>query len=54
MVWAIDTQLQNDIARPIIVHQRAGTCWSPEVHGYTQMTNSSYNGFRFEDMWLDR
>ena len=54
MVWAIDTQLQNDIARPVIVHQHAGTCWSPDVHGYTQMTNSSYNGFRFEDIWLDR
>jgi peptide/nickel transport system substrate-binding protein len=54
MVWAIDSQLQNDIARPVIVHQRAGTCWSPDVHGYTQMINSSYNGFRFEDMWLDR
>ena len=54
MVWAIDAQLQNDIARPVIVHQRAATCWAPYVRGYTQMSNSSYNGFRFEDMWLDR
>ena len=54
MVWAIDKQLQEDVARPVIAYSRAGTCWAPDVHGYTAMTNSSYNGYRFEDMWLDR
>ena len=54
MVWEIDRKLQEDIARPIIYHERSGTCWQPHLKGYTQMVNSSYNGFRFEDLWLDK
>ena len=54
MVWEIDRKLQEDIARPIIYHDRAATCWQPYVHGYTQMVNSVYNGYRFEDLWVDR
>ena len=27
LVWEIDHKLQADIARPIIYHQRAATCW---------------------------
>jgi peptide/nickel transport system substrate-binding protein len=26
----------------------------PEVKGLTIMVNSQYNGWRFEDVWLDR
>ena len=33
---------------------RAATCWQPQVKGLTMMTNSQYNGRRFEDVWLDR
>jgi peptide/nickel transport system substrate-binding protein len=36
------------------LHSRRATCWSPQVKGVTIMTNSSYNGWRFEDVWLDR
>lgn len=54
MVWQIDKKLQEDIARPIIYHDRLATCWQPRLHGYTQMVNSVYNGYRFEDLWLDR
>ena len=54
MVWEIDRAIQNDVARPIIFHGRMATCMQPEVKGYTQMVNSSYNGYRFEDLWLDR
>src|SRR5262249_38534231 len=54
LVWEIDKKLQEDIARPIILHSRRATCWSPQVKGVTIMTNSSYNGWRFEDVWLDR
>ena len=54
MVWDIDRQLQEDVARPIIAHMRGGTCWHPKVHGFTPMVNSSYNGYRFEDIWLDQ
>jgi peptide/nickel transport system substrate-binding protein len=54
LVWEIDQRIQNDVARPIIAHIRGGTCWHPRVHGFTPMVNSSYNGYRFEDLWLDR
>ncbi|HXY99526.1 MAG TPA: ABC transporter substrate-binding protein [Stellaceae bacterium] len=54
LVWEIDKRLQEDVARPIIYHERAGTCWWPEVKGFTMMVNSGYNGYRFEDVWLDR
>jgi peptide/nickel transport system substrate-binding protein len=30
------------------------TCWQPEIKGLTMMTNSQYNGWRFEDVWLDK
>jgi peptide/nickel transport system substrate-binding protein len=54
LVWDIDKQLQEDVARPIIFHGRAGTCWQPYVKGVTVMVNSSYNGYRYEDLWLDK
>ena len=53
LVWEIDKKLQEDVARPIIYHNRAATCWAPKVHGVTIMSNSHYNGWRFEDTWLD-
>jgi len=54
MVWEIDAKLQEDIARPIISNGRAAGCWQPHVKGVTIHTNSIYNGWRFEDVWLDR
>ena len=54
LVWEIDKKLQDDVARPIIYHARAGTCWQPYVKGFTVMVNSSYNGYRYEDVWLDK
>ncbi len=54
LVWKADYQLQQEEARPIIYHLRAATCWQPQLKGLTLMTNSQYNGWRFEDVWLDR
>jgi peptide/nickel transport system substrate-binding protein len=54
LVWEIDKKLQEDVARPIIYYARAGTCWQPYVKGVTVMVNSSYNGYRYEDVWLDK
>ena len=54
LVWKIDKKLQEDVARPIIFHSRNGTCWQPYVKGVTIMVNSSYNGYRYEDLWLDK
>ena len=31
-----------------------GTCWAPYVKNITIMSNSSYNGHRYEDVWLDK
>ena len=54
MVWEIDRRLQEDLARPIIMHNRAGTCWTPKLKSFTLMVNSIYNGFRLEDVWLEK
>ena len=54
LVWEIDKKLQEDVARPIIFHARQGSCWQPYVKGITIMVNSSYNGFRYEDIWMDK
>jgi len=54
LVWEIDRKLQEDGARPIISHNIAATCWQPQVKGLRMMVNSIYNGWRFEDVWLDR
>jgi peptide/nickel transport system substrate-binding protein len=54
LVWEIDKKLQEDVARPIIFHSRQGTCWQPYVKGITVMANSSFNGYRYEDVWLNK
>ncbi len=54
MVWEIDKQLQEDGARPVMFHARSATCFHPWVKNLTTMANSSYNGFRYENVWLDR
>ncbi|OYX11025.1 MAG: peptide ABC transporter substrate-binding protein [Rhizobiales bacterium 32-66-8] len=54
LVWAIDRKLQEDVARPIISHGRIAGCWQPQVKNVTLHTNSIYNNWRFEDVWLDR
>jgi peptide/nickel transport system substrate-binding protein len=54
LVYEIDRRLQEDAARPIIFNNVAATCWQPYVKGFTMMTNSVYNGWRLEDVWLDK
>jgi len=54
LVWEIDRKLQEDGARPIISHNRNATCWHPRVKGLRMMVNSLFNGWRFEDVWLDK
>ena len=53
LVWEIDRQLQEDAARPMIFNYRLATCHYPRVHGITIMVNSLFNGWRFEDAWLE-
>jgi peptide/nickel transport system substrate-binding protein len=54
LVQEIDRTLQEELARPVLYHRLGGTCWQPEVKGLTLMVNSQYNGWRMEDVWLDR
>jgi peptide/nickel transport system substrate-binding protein len=54
MVWEIDRLLQEDIARPIIRNGFAASCAQPVVKNLTIHTNSIYNNWRFEDVWLER
>jgi len=34
--------------------RRGGVCWDPALKGLTVMVNSIYNGWRMEDVWLDK
>jgi peptide/nickel transport system substrate-binding protein len=52
--WEIDRKLTQDAVRPMIYYMRGGTCWRPEVKNVTIMVNSIFNGWRMEDVWLDR
>jgi peptide/nickel transport system substrate-binding protein len=54
LVWAIEKKLNDDLARPIIYHDRAATCWHPHVKGFVGHENSIYNNWRFSDVWLDK
>jgi peptide/nickel transport system substrate-binding protein len=54
LVWAIDKKLQEEFVRPVIYHNRAATCWYPQVKGLTVQVNTIYNGWRMEDIWLEK
>jgi len=54
LVWQIERQLAQDMVRPVIFYTRAASCWLPRVKGLTIMVNSLFNGWRMEDVWLDR
>jgi peptide/nickel transport system substrate-binding protein len=54
LVWEIEKKLADDGARPIIGYNVANTCWDPKVKGLVLQHNSIYNGWRFEDVWLDK
>jgi peptide/nickel transport system substrate-binding protein len=54
LVWEIERHLAEDVARPVLYHNRSGTCWQPYVKNYVPMINSIYNGLRMEEVWLDK
>src|SRR5439155_13817403 len=54
LVWQIDKSLHEDGARPILFHNRFATCWQPQLKGLTIMVNSLFNGWRMEDVWLEK
>jgi peptide/nickel transport system substrate-binding protein len=54
MVWEIERKLAEDVARPVFYHTVGAGCMQPYVKNLTIMVNSIYNGWRWEDVWLDK
>jgi len=54
LVWEIERRLTEDDAKPLLYFGRGGNCWDPKVKGLTIMANSIYNGWRMEDVWLEK
>ena len=51
---AIEKRLAEEVARPIIFYPSSATCWHPHVKGFTLHSNSQFNQYRYEDIWLDK
>ncbi len=54
LVWDIERRLAEDASRPVLLYSRFATCMRPRLKGLTTMTNSRFNGWRMEDVWLDK
>jgi peptide/nickel transport system substrate-binding protein len=54
IVWQLERMLADEAIRPVIFYPFGGTCRQPWVKGLTTMVNSIYNGWRMEDVWLDK
>ena len=54
IVWEIERVLAEEVARPIVYHNRSSTCWHAHLKGHVHHENSIYNNWRFEHIWLDR
>ena len=54
LVWEVERRLAEDGSRPVLLYSRFATCMQPQLKGLTTMTNSRFNGWRMEDVWLDK
>ena len=54
LVWEIERRLAEDGARPVIGHNVGNTCWQPQLKGVLLQHNSIYNGWRFDEIWLNK
>jgi peptide/nickel transport system substrate-binding protein len=54
IVWQIERILADAGIRPVLFYPVGATCEQPRVKGLTIMTNSIYNEWRMEDVWLDK
>ena len=52
LLWQAERLIAEEVARPIILHNRAATCWHPYVKGVSSHNNSLYNSWRMEDASL--
>jgi peptide/nickel transport system substrate-binding protein len=53
LVWEVERRLAEDASRPVLLYSRFATCMQPRLKGLATMTNSRFNGWRMEDVWLD-
>ena len=54
MVWEIEKKLIEDDVRPVLFYNKAANCRRPQLKGLTTQVNSIYNGWRFEELWLEQ
>ena len=54
LVWEVERKLAEDASRPILLYSRFATCMQPRLKALRTMTNSRFNGWRMEDVWLDK
>jgi peptide/nickel transport system substrate-binding protein len=54
IVWQLERKLAEAALRPVLFFPAGATCLQPYVKGLTIMANSIYNGWRMEDVWLDK
>ena len=54
LAWEVERKLAEDASRPVLLYSRFATCMQPRLKGLTTMTNSRFNGWRMEDVWLDK
>jgi peptide/nickel transport system substrate-binding protein len=54
LVWQIERRLAADGSRPVLLYSRFASCKQRRVKDLVTVTNSRFNGWRFEDVWLDR
>src|SRR6516165_5364861 len=54
IVWQAERKLAEAAFRPVIYYPAGASCRQPWLKGWTRMTNSIYNEWRFEDVWLDK
>ncbi len=54
LVWEIEKKLAEAAVRPVLFFPVGYSCWRPWVKNLNIMANSIYNGWRMEDVWLDK
>jgi peptide/nickel transport system substrate-binding protein len=54
IAWQVERRLAEDASRPVLLYSRFASCTQPRVKGLVTVTNSRFNGWRMEDVWLDR
>ena len=54
IAWEIDKKLQEDVARPILYHGPGAACWQQHVKNVTIHSNSIYNNWRFDEVWMEK